>query len=77
MLLNRMNVWVSEVKDADGNIQPKVLHWHDGREWLVERVLHICRSPDREFDGTRYAVLIAGVEKYLYRDGEQWYVDAA
>ena len=76
-MLNRVDVSVKEARDADGNIRPKVLRWHDGREWLVERVLHICRSPDGEFDGTRYTVLIAGTEKYLYRDGKQWYVDAA
>lgn len=75
--MNRVNVSVSEVKDADGNIRPKVLRWHDGREWLIDRVLHICRSADGDYVGTRYTVLIAGMEKYLYRDGKQWYVDAA
>lgn len=76
-MLNRVDVSVSVVRDADGNIRPKVLHWPDGREWLIHRVLHVCRSPDGEYVGTRYTVLIAGMEKYLYRDGRQWYVDVA
>ena len=42
-------------------------------------VLHISREAVieflHEFEGIRYTIKIGSAEKYLYRDGLQWYVD--
>jgi len=55
-------------------ILPVAIAWPDGRIWNVDRVTHCCVSCDGEFQGVRYTVLIGNQEKYLYREGHQWYV---
>lgn len=72
--MKRVNVSGEVLIEPDGVIVPRVIRWYDGREWKVDRILHTCRSPDGEFTGTRYTVLIGGTEKYLYRDNTTWYV---
>ena len=72
--MKRVNVSVSARIEKDGVTIPLSVRWHDGRQWPVERVLHTCHSPDGEFAGTRYTVLIGGMEKYLYRNYTTWYV---
>ena len=72
--MKRANIAVTTHVELDDVVSPKTIRWHDGRKWSVDRVLHTCRSPDGEFAGTRYTVLIGGMEKYLYRDCATWYV---
>ena len=74
--MNKVAVAVSCQVDTDGNILPLCIKWKDGRRWDIERVLHTCRSPDQSFEGIRYTILIGGVEKYLYRNNNRWYVNA-
>lgn len=69
-------VSVDSLRDADGNATPQIVHWHDGRTWEIERLLHICPSVDLPFESVRYTVLIGGREKYLYQAGKRWYVMA-
>lgn len=75
--MNQITVTVKCTVDADGNINPRNIRWKDGRVWSIERVLHTCRSPDLSFEGIRYAVLIRGEEKYLYKTRNRWYVNAS
>lgn len=72
--MKRVNISVEVHIELDDVVYPQKVRWPDGREWSVDRVLHTCRSPDGEFTGTRYTVLISGMEKYLYRDYATWYV---
>ena len=72
--MNRKNIEVIYEQKGNGRYVPLRLKW-EGKEHAVERVLHTCRSVDGEYTGTRYTVLIHGEEKYLYRDGSEWYVD--
>lgn len=74
--MNRVSITVNCSVDQDGIIVPHLVYWGDGRRWEIERVLHTCRSPDLSFSGIRYTVLIGGAEKYLYREGSCWYVNA-
>lgn len=59
---------------ANGIVKPISIHWHDGRKWYIEKILHTCSS-EGDFKGIRYTVLIGSAEKYLYRIGEEWYVE--
>lgn len=59
---------------ANGIVKPISIHWHDGRKWDIEKILHTCSS-EGDFKGIRYTVLIGSAEKYLYRIGEEWYVE--
>lgn len=61
--------------DKEGVMQPIRICWDDGRSWDVKRVLHTCTAAHHEFEGIRYTIKIGSAEKYLYRDGRQWYVD--
>lgn len=72
--MNKVSVSVRCSSSEDGILTPLEIVWKDGRVWKVERILHTCRSPDLSFEGTRYTILIGGVEKYLYHAGTEWYV---
>lgn len=72
--MNKVSASVRCSSSEDGILTPLEIAWKDGRVWKVERVLHTCRSSDLSFEGTRYTVLIGGVEKYLYYTGSEWYV---
>ena len=60
----------------NGTLRPQEIHWSDGRVWIIKRTLHSCTSSEGEFEGIRYTILIGSAEKYLYRTGSQWYVEA-
>ena len=60
--------------DPDGVIIPTRIRWADGRCWKINKVLHTCTASHHEFKGIRYTIIIGSAEKYLYRDGQQWYV---
>lgn len=72
--MNRKDVSVVCGRSGNGRYIPVSVKLKDA-EWKVERVIHSCRSVDGEYTGTRYTVIINGEEKYLYRDGADWYVD--
>ena len=72
--MNRKNIEVEYAQKGNGRYVPLRLKW-EGRTHEVGRVLHACRSVDGSYTGTRYTVLVGGEEKYLYRDGADWYVD--
>ena len=61
-------------KTEEGGERPRRIRWTDGRAFAVDRVSHTCVSPDGEYAGIRYTVLIGNQERYLYRDGDRWYV---
>ena len=58
---------------ADGSLIPRKVRWKDGREWVIDRLIHSC--PAAEKCGIiRYTVLIGEAEKYLYEHFGRWYV---
>lgn len=63
--------------DTDGVIRPLQISWDDGRQWDITKVLHTCTAAHNEFEGIRYTIKIGRAVKYLYRDGQRWYVDHA
>jgi hypothetical protein len=73
--LQKYYVTVEHIKDTDGIIMPTRILWNDGRHWEIKKVLHTCIAYHNEFEGIRYTIKIGRAEKYLYRDGQRWYVD--
>ena len=59
----------------DGTVRSESIEWIDGQIWEITRILHAAMSPDNEFEGIRYTVLIGSAEKYIYRTGSRWYVE--
>ena len=74
--MNKVYVQVDSERLESGEVVPLTISWQDGRIWNIDRVIHSCRSPDGEFEGIRYTVIIGSAEKYIYRAGHAWYVMA-
>ncbi len=60
--------------DRDGIICPVKVFWDDGRSWDVKKVLHTCTASHNDLKNSLY-IKDRRAEKYLYRDGQRWYVD--
>lgn len=73
--MQKYYVTVEYIEDPDGVIIPTGILWNDGRRWEIRKVLHTCIASHNEFEGIRYTIKIGRAEKYLYRDGQRWYVD--
>ena len=73
--MQKKYVSVNADVDTDGVIRPLRILWDDGRQWEVTKVLHTCTASYNEFEGIRYTIIIGRAVKYLYRDGQRWYVD--
>lgn len=65
--------------DAQGQITPVMLWWADGRRYSIERVLDIRRAASLKAGGIglRYACRILGQVRYLYLEGNRWFVETA
>ena len=74
--MNKVFVQVDSRRLESGEILPVTISWQDGRIWNIDRVIHSCPSPDGEYEGIRYTVIIGSAEKYIYRAGHAWYVMA-
>ena len=74
--MNKVFVQVDSKRLESGEILPVTISWQDGRIWNIDRVIHSCQSPDGEYEGIRYTVIIGSAEKYIYRVGHAWYVMA-
>ena len=74
--MKKVYVQVDSERLDSGEILPVRIIWHDGRVWIIDRVIHSCASLDGEYEGIRYTVYIGSAEKYIYRAGHAWYVMA-
>lgn len=70
----KVSVSVNCLIDRNGMELPRIIYWNDGREFIVERTLHTCIEENSNGEVVRYAVLICGRQRYLYREGQCWYV---
>lgn len=57
--------------DINGIMTPVSIEWIDNRVFYIDRILHI--SDDAE-DIVNYLVLIKGLQRNLYKNGNRWYV---
>ncbi len=74
--MKKIYVQVDSERTEGGEAVPRAVLWRDGRVWEIGSVTHTCVSPDGEYEGVRYTVLIGSAERYLYRAGRAWYVMA-
>lgn len=54
---NKVAVAVNCSVDRDGLTVPLLICWKDGRQFPIERVLHVCMEEDEEGERIRYGVL--------------------
>lgn len=64
--------------DSDGNLLPTTLHWKDGRNFDIDRVLDIRYAASLKAGGAgiRYSCRIAGQNRYLFLEENRWFVDS-
>lgn len=62
----------------DGKVIPLKLVLEDGTSVAIDRLLHSERAASTKVGGSgiRYAVMIRGIERYIFEDDDVWYVEA-
>ena len=61
----------------DGTVKPRRFLWEDGATYMIDRILHITPADSTKVGGRgiRYTVMIAGQEKYIFREDDKWFVE--
>lgn len=64
--------------DCDGNLLPVFLHWKDGRDFEIDRILDIRYAASLKAGGAgiRYTCRISGKERYIFLENNRWFVDS-
>lgn len=79
MRVKRIDVGVTAKFGAEGGVIPLSVHWRDGREFEVERVLASERAPSHSDARLpiRYICLIREEKRYVYFEPEmlRWFVE--
>jgi hypothetical protein len=63
--------------DIIGNVIPLKIAWPDGREYEVDKVNEFTRAAAPQIGGIgiRYSVRIMNKETFIWREGDQWYME--
>ena len=63
--------------DREGAVHPRLIRWHNGRVFEIEKLLYKCRASSEKVGGggIRYTVMIRGKEAYLFQEGNKWFVE--
>lgn len=61
----------------DGTVLPRVLYWADGQKFEIDRVKDAKPRAATKAGGhgMRYTAVINGQERYLFREGDRWFVE--
>ena len=62
----------------DGRIIPLSLTWEDGLQYAIDRVLDVRPAASLKAGGSglRYTCIIMGRQRYLWLEGDRWFVEA-
>lgn len=75
----KTNVQVTTKQDAIGNTTPTMIHWPDGCELSIDRVLDVCQESATAAgrQGMRYICRVGNKEVYLLQDelDGKWYIE--
>lgn len=73
----RQEVKVWAVFSPEGRVAPLALEWTDGRRYEFDRFVRAEQRlpPSGGLPLPRYTVLVRGQVRYLWRDGDQWFVE--
>ena len=61
----------------DGTVLPRQMTWVDDRKYEIDRVTAIKHAAAMKAGGhgIRYTVSILGQARYLYREGDRWFIE--
>lgn len=64
--------------DKYGNVCPISIQWKNGYVYEIDRLKLVCKAASLKVrgGGTRYTVMIRGKERYLFQEGNKWFVEA-
>ncbi|MDO4270687.1 MAG: hypothetical protein Q4C72_07145 [Eubacteriales bacterium] len=74
---NRVYIDVLVAWGREGRILPRAIKWTDGMRYPVGRVLDMRPAASLKTGGagTRYTVRIGGEQRFLFLDGERWFME--
>ena len=62
---------------TDGSVWPRVILWTNGRDYTIDRIVksepHAATNTGGH--GLRYAVMIQGYLRYIFREEDKWFVE--
>lgn len=69
-------VKVTATFDCDGNLTPENIIWSEQKNYPISRVTDIryTTSPENQKAEIRYTCIIHGKEKFLFFEGNRWFV---
>ena len=64
--------------DEEGAFHPRFIRWSNGMISPIDQILYKCRASSKKVSGggIRYTILIRGQERFLFQDGNKWFVEA-
>ena len=73
----RAYVGVYTYTDEQGRVIPLRIHWEDGREWEIDRVIEMRPAAARKAGGAgmRYLVRIGGHRRELFCVDGRWFTE--
>lgn len=68
---------VTAYYDCDGNISPLVIHWEDGGEYEIDKIIDVRNAASLKHGGAgiRYTCRIHGQMRYLFLDDNRWFIE--
>lgn len=69
---------VSAVFDCDGNLLPEYIYWDDNKKYSIDKISDVRYAASLKAGGAgiRYTCTILGKERYLFLEGNRWFVNA-
>lgn len=76
--MSKVFVSITAEHDVKGVTKPTILHWADGRKFVIDKVYDVRQAASLKAGGVglRYNCLIAGKQVYLYNDEDKWFIGA-
>lgn len=74
---NKVYVKVAAFFHSDGQLQPVAFWWEDGRRYVIDKILDVCRAASLKAGGIgfRYTCMVHGHETYLYLEEDRWFIE--
>lgn len=63
---------------TDGSVLPRKLVWNDDKKYEIDRVIDTAPRAAKKVGGhgIRYKCRIRGQIRYIFRQGDRWFVEA-
>jgi hypothetical protein len=73
----RIYVDVVYLQKKDETVVPLMILWEDGRKYRIDRILdRQIRPLENGIRGLRFSCVIQRQQRYLFREGDRWFVES-